>query len=96
MYHFSSFLGAGSATGDGDASCGAAGAGAAPMLFWQNRATYRGTQLIQRAAHRAAAVVQHMRVDHRRLDAGVTQQFLHGAYVIPGFDKCVAKEWRNT
>ncbi len=42
---------------------------------------------IGRAAHAAAALIQHMRVNHRRSNITVAEKFLNGADVISGFDQ---------
>ena len=39
-------------------------------------------QLIHRAQHTPATTVQHVGIDHRRLDAMVPQELLHGPNII--------------
>jgi len=51
-----------------------------PLLLFE-----RGIWLIQRAANRHGASVQHVRVDHRRLHVFMTEEFLDGANIVPGF-----------
>ena len=51
------------------------------------------SELIQRAAHRAAAQVQHMGVDHRGGHIRVVEQGLHGADVVAALEQvgCTTK-----
>jgi hypothetical protein len=55
---------------------------------WQGIANYhrrpRPEQHIERAADRAPAIVQDMRVNHRCFDTAVAKQFLHGPNVVAG------------
>src|SRR5450631_3707395 len=44
--------------------------------------TYPCKSPIQRTHHAPAALVQHMRVDHRRGNIGMAEQLLHGADVV--------------
>ena len=46
---------------------------------------------VQRAAHPFAAPVQHVGVDHCRAHVTVTEQFLHRANVVPGFQQVRGK-----
>ena len=50
-----------------------------------------GDEVVQRAAHTAAAQPQHMGVDHGRADIRMTQQFLHRADVDPGLQQMSGK-----
>ena len=43
--------------------------------------------LIQRAAYCLWPAVEHMRIDHCGFDILVTEQFLHGADIITGFQE---------
>lgn len=45
------------------------------------------SETIDRAFYARAATVEHVRVDHRRLDAAVTEQFLDGSDVVPAFEQ---------
>src|SRR5262249_51197465 len=61
---------------------------------WLSRSVYRSndrptedSELIQRARHGLAAAIEHVRVNHRRLHAGMAQQLLHRANVIPGLQQ---------
>ena len=47
--------------------------------------------LIQWAAHGQSAAIQHVGVDHRRLDILVTEQFLHSADVVVGLQQVCSK-----
>jgi hypothetical protein len=50
---------------------------------WRRLAIYHGwTQPVEWAADRATAGLKHVGVDHRGLDAGMAQKFLHGADVV--------------
>ena len=45
------------------------------------------SQRIQRAAHAACSFFHHMSVNHRRAHVIMSQQFLHRAYVLAGFEQ---------
>ena len=65
---------------------------------WQELATYHwqahGSRLVQWAGDAAATLVQNVGVDHRRFNAGVAKQFLHGPDVVASFDQVCREEWR--
>jgi hypothetical protein len=54
-----------------------------------NRRRCAGAKLgrIERACHPPTALVQNVRVDHRRLHAGVSEQLLHRTDIIPVFQQ---------
>ena len=43
--------------------------------------------MIERATHAAGALGHHVRVDHGGLNIGVSEQFLHGAYVVAALEQ---------
>jgi hypothetical protein len=55
----------------------------------QRLTTYRlpASGLVERAADGTAAVVQHVSVDHCRLDVAVAQKFLHRSYIVAAFEQ---------
>ena len=54
---------------------------------WRCSPWPRPSQPVQRARHPAPALVQHIRVDHRRADIGMAQQLLHGTDVLPSLQQ---------
>ena len=57
-------------------------------------------QPIQRTHHAAPAAIEHVRVDHRRADVGMTEQLLHGANVVARFkqvrgERVAQRVWRG-
>ena len=51
----------------------------------------RALERVERAQHSATALVEHMRVDHRRLHVGMTEQFLHRADVVARLQEVCCK-----
>ena len=43
------------------------------------------SQRINGADDAKRALIEHVRVDHRRFNIGMTEEFLHSADVLPGF-----------
>ena len=52
----------------------------------QHRGSRSYTEQLSRTLDAASTPVEHMGIDHRRTDVLVTEQFLHGADVIPRFE----------
>jgi len=89
MYHDPSCVGAGSASPAAALSCDRGGKPRSTGTL-QQTATYPDwvdNQLVERTLHGAAAVIQHMGVDHRRFDIRVTLQFLDRADIVSRFQQ---------
>jgi hypothetical protein len=49
------------------------------------------TQLIKRTPDATSALIQDMRIDHRRADISMAKEFLNGPDVVPGFEQMCRK-----
>jgi uncharacterized glyoxalase superfamily protein PhnB len=68
---------------------------------WERESRFQATdplQTVERAFHAQPARIQHVRVDHRRADIRVAEQFLHRSDVLAGFQQmrreAVADVWQ--
>lgn len=55
--------------------------------FRSSRQDERPSTQIKRTHDAASAAIQHVRVDHRRRNVGVTQELLDGAYVVSSLEQ---------
>jgi hypothetical protein len=57
------------------------------LLEWQLRRILRSLQIVERAIHASTALVQHVRVNHRRAHVFMPQQFLDRADIVAVFQQ---------
>lgn len=62
----------------------------------RGNATLRSRRSVQRTPDGPTALVQHMRVNHRRLHTGMAEQFLYGSYVVAALQQMRGKRMPET